>query len=422
MKTKLFFKGPLLTRSGYGEQSRFALRAINSRPDLFDVYIQPLQWGQTSWISEEDEERAWIDQCVEKTIGYVQQGGKFDVSFQVTIPNEWEDNLAPTNIGFTAGMETTKVAHQWIEKGNIMDRIVVVSTHSKNTYKNTVYDAVNTQTNEDLVFHLSTEIDVTNYPTKNFGDCEQLDLNLEYDFNFLVMAQFGPRKNLPNTVKWFVEEFHDEEVGLVVKSNIAKNSIIDRERLFSDMKNFVNSYPDRKCKIYLLHGDLDDKQVHSLFENPKIKAFVTFSHGEGFGLPVFEAAYTGIPVVAPGWSGQLDFLVNRKTGKSEFYSVEYDLHPIPDHVVWDGVIIKDSMWANPREHSAKQKMRECYSDLTSDNSEKIVERFMNHANYLHETFSEEKQNAIMVESICKALDIDPNEKTSNIDDIVLEFD
>ena len=112
MKTKLFFKGPLLTRSGYGEQSRFALRAINSRPDLFDVYIQPLQWGQTSWISEEDEERAWIDQCVEKTIGYVQQGGKFDVSFQVTIPNEWEDNLAPTNIGFTAGMETTKVAHQ----------------------------------------------------------------------------------------------------------------------------------------------------------------------------------------------------------------------------------------------------------------------------------------------------------------------
>jgi len=420
VKTKLFFKGPLLTRSGYGEQSRFALRAIKSRPDLFDIYIQPLQWGATSWISEEDEERLWIDRRVEETIGYVQQGGKFDASFQVTIPNEWENNLAPTNIGFTAGMETTKVAHQWIEKGNIMDRIIVVSTHSKNTYKNTVYDAVNNQTNENIVFRLMPEIDVANYPTKNFGDCGQLDLNLEYDFNFLVMAQFGPRKNLPNTVKWFVEEFHDEEVGLVIKSNIAKNSIIDRERLFHDMKSFVNNYPNRKCKIYLLHGDLDDKQIHSLFENPKIKAFVTFSHGEGFGLPVFEAAYTGLPVISPGWSGQLDFLINKKTGKSEFYNVEYDLHPIPDHVVWDGVIIKDSMWANPREHSAKQKMRECYSDLTSDNSEKIVERFMNHANYLHETFSEEKQYAVMVNSICAALDIDPNKK--NTDDIVLEFD
>ena len=419
MKNKLFFKGPLLTRSGYGEQSRFALRAIRSRPDLFDVFIQPLVWGQTSWVSENDEERQWIDQNVEKTIGYLQQGGTFDVSFQVTIPNEWE-SLAPVNVGFTAGMETTKVAHQWIEKGNLMDRIVVVSNHSKTTYENTQYAAINEVTKQEINFELSTEIDVANYPTKDFGECKQLDLNLDFDFNFLAMAQFGPRKNLPNTIKWFVEEFHDDEVGLIVKSNIAKNCLMDREKLFHDLKNFVNGYPNRKCKVYLLHGDLDDKEVHSLFEHDKIKAFVTLTHGEGFGLPVFEAAYTGMPVVSPGWSGQLDFLVNKKTGKSEFYNVEYDLHPVPENVVWEGVIIKESMWANAREHSAKQKMRECYSDLTSENSEATIQKFKNHASYLHETFSKEKQYATMVETICKALGIDPNQKVS--DDIVLEFD
>ena len=419
MKTKLFFKGPLLTRSGYGEQSRFALRALRSRPDLFDIYIQPLQWGQTSWVSETDDERLWIDQNVEKTIGYVQQGGKFDASFQVTIPNEWE-KLAPINVGFTAGMETTKVAHQWLSKGNEMDRIVVVSTHSKPTYENTQYAAVNEATGEHLNFELTTEIDVANYPTKNFGECPQFDLELEYDFNFLCMAQFGPRKNLPNTVKWFVEEFHNDKVGLIVKSNIAKNCLMDRERLFHDLKGFINTYPDRKCKVYLLHGDLDDKEVHSLFENPKVKAFLTLTHGEGFGLPVFEAAYTGIPVVSPGWSGQLDFLINKKTGKSEFYNVEYDLHPIPKHVVWEGVIIKESMWANPREHSAKQRMRECYADITSDNSEQVIDRFKKHADYLHETFSEEKQYATMVKTVCTALGIDPDKKAS--EDIVLEFD
>ena len=57
-----------MTRSGYGEQSRFALRALRSREDLFDIYIQPLQWGKTSWVSEEDEERKWIDERIEKTI------------------------------------------------------------------------------------------------------------------------------------------------------------------------------------------------------------------------------------------------------------------------------------------------------------------------------------------------------------------
>ena len=421
MRTKLFFKGPLLTRSGYGEQSRFALRALRSRPDLFDIYIQPLQWGKTSWVSENDEERLWIDQNVEKTIGYIQQNNKFDVSFQVTIPNEWE-KLAPVNVGFTAGMETTKVAHQWIQKGNEMDRIVVVSNHSKNTYNNTQYAMRNESTNQEFSLNLETEIDVANYPTKDFGDCEPLELKLDYDFNFLCMAQFGPRKNLPNTIKWFVEEFHNDEVGLIVKSNIAKNCLMDREKLFHDIKNFVHNYPDRKCKIYLLHGDLDDKEIHSLFENDKINAFLTLTHGEGFGLPVFEAAYTGMPVVAPGWSGQLDFLVNKSTGKSEFYNVEYDLHPVPENVVWEGVIIKESMWSNPREHSAKQKMRECYSDLTSDNKEEISQRFKNHAAYLHEEFSEEKQYAVMVNSVCKALGINPDREANKTDDIVLEFD
>ena len=71
MKKKILLKGPLLTRSGYGEQARFALRSLRSREDLFEVFIQPLQWGQTSWTSEVTDERRWIDQTIEKTIGYI---------------------------------------------------------------------------------------------------------------------------------------------------------------------------------------------------------------------------------------------------------------------------------------------------------------------------------------------------------------
>ena len=41
MKKKIFVRGPVLSQSGYGEQSRFALRALRSREDLFEVYVQP---------------------------------------------------------------------------------------------------------------------------------------------------------------------------------------------------------------------------------------------------------------------------------------------------------------------------------------------------------------------------------------------
>tara|TARA_Y100000593_G_scaffold63576_1_gene117506 strand:+ start:7362 stop:8630 length:1269 start_codon:yes stop_codon:yes gene_type:complete len=422
VKYKLFFKGPLLTRSGYGEQARFALRALRSRPDLFDIHIQPLNWGQTSWITELDDERMWIDQSIEKTLGYIQNNPQphFDVSFQVTIPNEWQ-KAARVNVGYTAGMETTQVAHQWISNGNAMDRIVVVSNHSKNTYVNTVYNGTDPQTQQTAELRLTTPVDVVNYPVKDFGECPELDLDLEYDFNFFAMAQFGPRKNLPNTVKWFLDEFHQDNVGLVLKTNIAKNCVMDRRQLLNDMRNYITQagYPDRKCKIYLLHGDMSDKEVHSIFEHPKIKAFVSFTHGEGFGLPIFEAAYTGLPVVAPGWSGQLDFLVDPATGKSHFYNVEYDIQPIPENVVWEAVIIKESMWAYPREHSAKQQMRRAYAELTSGEENEGITLATQNAERLQVSHAEEKQYAEMVATVCAALGIDPD---ATVEDDVLEFE
>jgi len=375
VKKKVLLKGPLLTRSGYGEQARFALRSLRSREDLFEVFIQPLQWGKTSWSSEMDEERVWIDQVIEKTIGYIQQGGQFDMSVQVTIPNEFQ-RLAPINIGYTAGIETTKVAHQWIHKSNEMDKIIVVSSHSKQVFENTEYQGQNQQTGEQITLRTQTPVESVGYPVKTYEDLPELELNITTAFNFLTVAQFGPRKNLHNTIKWFIEEFRNEDVGLVVKSNIAKNSLMDRKKLHGDLTHFLRQQGERQCKVYLLHGDMTDAEMHSLYQNPKIHAFVSLPHGEGFGLPLFEAAYTGLPVVTTGWSGQLDFLVDTK-GQDQFYNVAFDLQQVQKEAVWDGVITQDSMWAYAREGSAKEQMRICYADATrrDDYAEVLQDRF-----------------------------------------------
>ena len=139
MKKKILFKGPLLTRSGYGEQSRFALRALRSRPDLFDIYIVNIPWGRTGQIIEHNEETDFIKMSMTKTAEYVQRQAPFDISLQITVPNEFE-KIAPVNIGYTAGIETTKVAPEWIDKSNQMvDRLIVVSNHAKKVFENTKY-------------------------------------------------------------------------------------------------------------------------------------------------------------------------------------------------------------------------------------------------------------------------------------------
>ncbi len=396
MKKKILLRAPLLTRSGYGEQARFALRSLRAHEDEFDIFIQPLEWGKTSWINDLNEEREWIDQTIEKSIYFIQQGGKFDYSLQVTVPNEFE-NIADVNIGYTAGIETTKVAPQWLEKSNIMDRLIVVSNHSKEVFEKTVYTAVNQTTKEEVPYTLQTPVDVVNYPVKKYDSLPELELNLEYDFNFLCISQMGPRKNLPNLIKWFVKEFKDDEVGLVIKTNIMKNSLVDRLATEDRIKKVIASETkDKKCKVYLLHGDMTDEEIHSLYLHGKIKSFVSFTHGEGFGLPLFEAAYSGLPVVAPGWSGQCDFLFDENK-KSHFYNVAFDIQPIQEDAVWDGVVQKDSMWSFAREDSARNQMRKCYEDVSAGNVTACE-----YATELSERFEENKLYDQFVDSVLRA--------------------
>lgn len=399
MKQKILVKGPVLSQSGYGEQARLALRALRSREDIFDIYIIPTTWGQTGWISLPNEERGWIDRRIAQTHLFSQQQGQFDISLQVTIPNEWE-RLAPVNIGYTAGIETTKVAPGWLEKVNAMDRVIVVSNHSKEVFENSAYHAQHPVTGQMVALTCTTPIDVVNYPVR-VTEKKKLTLDLKHDFNYLAISQWGPRKNFDNLINWFVEENFDQEVGLVLKTSIKNNCIIDREYTEEKLKSILSSHEDCKCKVYLLHGDLTEEEMNGLYQHPKIKVLISTTHGEGYGLPLFEAAYNGLPVVVPGWSGQRDFLyVKDKKGKSKplFASVEYDLKNIQKEAVWPGVLQEDSQWAFPREASFKRRLREVRTEYS---------RFKRNATRLKksliENFTEEKIYSDFVTSVAPSL-------------------
>ena len=368
---KILVRGPALTRSGFGEHTRFILRALKTREDLFDVYVHPVGWGKTGWIYEDTEERRWLDHLIQKTAANQNSGqAGYDCSMQITIPNEWE-NLAPVNIGVTAGIETTRVSPVWIEKGNSVDKIITISNHAKNSYANTQYTVADQQSGEvkNASYRCTTPIEVVHYPIRA-TEIKDFQIDLTTDFNFLVIAQWSPRKNLENTIKWFVEEFENENVGLILKANVVNNSLIDRQETENRIKHIMSHFPNRKCKIYLLHGDMSASEINSLYCHDKVKAFISLAHGEGFGLPIFEAAYNGLPIIAPDWSGHIDYLyINEKNKRGKmrnrpyFARVEYDLQPVQKEVVWEHVLVKESMWCYPREKSYKTRLREVYKDL-----------------------------------------------------------
>ena len=408
MKKKVVVVGPAFSQTGYGEHCRFTLRSLLSRDDIFDIYLRPTGWGKSSWLLPNDHDRGWLDMLVHKTVLHVQSGGTFDISLQVTIPNEWE-KLAPINIGVTAGIETTRIAPQWVEKSRLMDRIVTISKHSRDVFLETEYDAVIGETGEKVKAKCETPVDIVHYPVRDYKPAN-IELDFKTDFNFLLISQWGPRKNFESTIKWWVEEFKDEEVGLIVKTNVMKTSILDRLHTKMRLDSLLTSYGDVKCKVYLLHGNMSDHELTSLYRHPKVKSLISLTHGEGFGLTLFEAAYNGLPIIAPDWSGHRDFLYApkkiRKKGKkptikntAHFAKVAYDIKNVQPEVVWDGVITADSSWCYARQHDFTKQCRNVIKNIT-----RFEKQAENLKSWVLETFTSKNQ----YEKLCKAvMDSDP---------------
>jgi glycosyltransferase involved in cell wall biosynthesis len=417
-RKKILVKGPALSASGYGEQARFALECLKSREDIFDIFVEPINWGKTGWISMDTDMAQWINHMIMKTHFHNQNHGIYDISLQVTIPNEWQ-KIAPINVGYTAGVETNLVAPVWIEKSTLMDRIITTSKHAADSYTSTSYTARNNETGEVVGdYRTSTPIHPVNYCTR-YTDATSLDIDVKTKFNFLTVAQWGPRKNVENTIRWFLDVFKEnEDVGLVLKCNIMKNCVLDRHYMKVKLNNMLSAYPDRKCSVYLLHGDLTNGEMAALYNHPKIKGLLSLTHGEGFGLPLFEAACNGLPVLAPDWSGQVDFLygnVKNKKGKISrkalYTKLDYTLETVPPQAVWEGVIQKESKWCNVVEKDCKDKLNSFYKNYNF-----AVGKAKKLKAHLSKEFAPDKKYAEFVEQILNCV---PDAPSSND---VLVFD
>lgn len=347
VKKKVVLRAPVLSQSGYGVHSRQIARWLLSREDV-DLIVVPVNWGITPWFINPDEKDGLIGRIMSCSRP---DAGPFDVSFQVQLPNEWDVKLAKKNVGVTAGVETTICNPEWVKCVNLMDRAIVPSTFVKATFERT-----GTLIDEGKKVSVIPESFIDDILSDSI---KQLPVKFSTEFNFLSVGQMtgrgseNDRKNTFNLLKWFCETFKDnEQVGLVLKTNNGRETKMDRMLTTELVKQVLLSvrkseYP----KVHLLHGSMDDVEIAALYRHPSIKAFVTLTRGEGYGLPILEAAASGLPVIATNWSGYLDFL---KSGR--FIKLDFELKQIPRSRIDKNIFVPEAKWADVQEHDVKRKL------------------------------------------------------------------
>ena len=372
-KPLVLVTAPVATRSGYGNHSRDIVSALIDL-DKYEVKVNSVRWGNTPMNALEDGNPIHdkIKECILSGPSLPRQP---DLHIHIVVPNEFQP-LGKKNIGMTAGVETTIPPPKWIEGMNRMDLNILTSEFTKQGFESATFEQKDSQGNKgpdlkvtkpmDTLFE-GVDIDVYKPTTEVSDEVKDVFDTIDSDWNFLSTGHWlngnlgEDRKDLGMLIKIFCETFKNQKnpPGLILKTSGATFSVIDREEILTKIKSIKKDIKGILPSIYFIHGDFTDEEMNQLYNHSKVKAHISFTHGEGFGRPLLEAAQSGKPVIAPGWSGQKDFLNPNYSVLLSGSLIKVPKNSFPKEIYFDG-----AQWFQVNYQHAFQVMKDVVKNYT----------------------------------------------------------
>lgn len=207
--------------------------------------------------------------------------------------------------------------------------------------------------------YVNCPVELVHYPIEIPIDSE-IDPEVEEfytanTFNFLFMFDYNSsleRKNTLNLIRAFGKAFgkNDTTVNLTIKTSRSTNYPKEKQLLENEIQGFQN--------IKIVEKIYQKDTLHKIIS--RCDSYVSLHRSEGFGLTMAEAMFFSKPVIATGYSGNLEFM-----NADNSFLVDYSMTKVDSDVFNYG---RNTIWSNPNIDHAAELLR-----LVRDNSSEVQE-------------------------------------------------
>jgi glycosyltransferase involved in cell wall biosynthesis len=357
--------GPVFDGSGYAEAARNYVLSIHKKG--YPISLAPITFEKTRPDLGEDGEilRSLMDNHID-----------YDKVIVHSTPDLWHHwtrfERDKYIIGYTV-WETSQIHPTWVTSCNKANEVWVPCEWNMDVFKDSKVSVP--------LHKIPHAIDIPDMDTVPDFNLDTIPQNM---YVFYSIFQWQERKNPYGLLSAFSVAFSGvEDVILVLKTyrhdhGGDKNAIKD---LIMDFRKFVNL--EHFPKMFLVVENLSRQNMLALHKRGD--CFVLLQRSEGWGLPHFEAAACGKPVITPGYGGQSDFLKEDNS-----YLLDYTLTPVGG-MNWSPYYTSDQYWCEPDMKQAIETMRHVYN-----NRDEAKEKGQRARDYVSQNFSWDKIGDMIV--------------------------
>jgi hypothetical protein len=295
---KILYIGHYKENSGWSNAAINAIRALNTTGA--DIVCRNIKLTDIppnvpdEILALEKKDLNNVDYCIQHVLPH-----------HLTGTTKFKKNVAY----FVHELDSIKY-HHWYNNLELMDEIWVPNSDAKNNLEN---DGI-----KNKIRVIPHTFNMSSYKDNNqrilFGE-------KQHTFKFYFICEIDDRKNLESIIRCFHSEFHaTEPVSLVLK---IKRSGVNS----SDLRSGIAKFCDEIKTNMRLYKNLVDYNHEILitedFTNDQMKTlhlscdcFVGPTHGEGWGMPAFDAMCYGNTPICSNEGGPKEFIdpKNKNTG------------------------------------------------------------------------------------------------------------